>query len=134
MNDCLFCKIIKGEIPSYKIFEDEHAYAFLDLHPIERGHVLMVPKFHAEQLFRLPPEELSSVMPAVQRVATLLKARLHCDGLALCQFNGEAAGQTVGHVHFHLIPRYSGRSAGWEPMEPPPTHETLMALQQEILG
>ena len=108
MNDCIFCKIIKGEIPCFKIFEDDHAFAFLDINPIERGHTLVIPKFHAKELFFLPPEELAGVMPAIQRTATLLKKKLGCDGLALSQLNGEAAGQTVFHVHFHLIPRYAG--------------------------
>lgn len=117
MDDCIFCKIIRGEIPSYKIFEDDHAYAFLDINPFGRGHTLVVPKFHAAQLFQLPPEELAGVMPAVQRVASLLKKRLACDGMALLQLNGEVAGQTVNHVHFHLVPRYAGQPAGWEPLE-----------------
>ncbi len=115
--DCIFCAIIRGEIPAYKVFEDRHAFAFLDINPFGRGHTLVVPKFHAPDLFHLPPEELAGVMPAVQRVATLLKRRLGCDGLAMMQLNGEAAGQTVGHVHFHLIPRYADQPAGWAPLE-----------------
>ena len=115
MEDCLFCKIVRGEIPSYRLFEDAHAFAFLDINPFGLGHTLVVPKFHARQLFFLPPEELAGVMPAVQRVATLLRNRLGCDGLALMQLNGESAGQTVDHVHFHLIPRYAGQPAGWAP-------------------
>lgn len=134
MDDCLFCKIIKGEIPSFRIFEDEHAYAFLDINPFGRGHTLVVPKFHADQLFRLPPEELAGVMPAVQRVATLLRGRLRCDGMALMQLNGACAGQTVNHVHFHLIPRYEGQPAGWQPLDPVPTPADLAALRDEILG
>lgn len=134
MDDCLFCKIIRGEIPSYKLFEDDHAYAFLDINPFGRGHTLVVPKFHADQLFHLPPEELAGVMPAVQRMATLLKKRLGCEGLALLQLNGAAAGQTVPHVHFHLIPRYTGQPAGWQPLDPKPTAEDLAALRRELLG
>ncbi len=134
MDDCLFCKIIRGEIPSFKIFEDDHAYAFLDINPFGRGHTLVVPKFHADQLFRLPPEELAGVMPAVQRVATLLRNRLRCDGMALMQLNGACAGQTVNHVHFHLIPRYEGQPAGWQPLAPVPAAQELAALRDEILG
>ncbi len=134
MDDCLFCKIIRGEIPCQKLFEDDHAFAFLDINPFGRGHTLVVPKFHADQLFRLPPEELAGMMPAVQRTATLLKRRLGCDGLALMQLNGEEAGQTVFHVHFHLIPRYAGQPAGWRPLDPPPTAEALAALRRELLG
>ncbi len=132
--DCIFCKIIAGELPSFKIFEDEHAYAFLDINPFGIGHTLVVPKMHADQLFRLPPEELAGVMPAVQRVATLLKKKLGCDGMALLQLNGEVAGQTVNHVHFHLIPRYAGQPVGWEPVSPKPTMEELAALHAKIVG
>ncbi len=134
MNDCIFCKIIKGEIPSFKIFEDEHAFAFLDINPIECGHTLVIPKFHAKELFFLPPEELAGVMPAIQRTATLLKKKLGCDGMALSQLNGEAAGQTVFHVHFHLIPRYAGTPIDWAPKTPAPTMEELAALHRQILG
>lgn len=135
MDDCIFCKIIRGEIPSYKIFEDDHAYAFLDINPFGRGHTLVVPKFHAEQLFQLPPEELAGVMPAVQRVATLLKMRLKCDGMALLQLNGEVAGQTVNHVHFHLVPRYKGQPAGWDPLEGAEKEaaQDFEAIQKQIL-
>ncbi len=134
MNDCIFCKIIKGEIPCFKIFEDDHAFAFLDINPIERGHTLVIPKFHAKELFFLPPEELAGVMPAIQRTATLLKKKLGCDGLALSQLNGEAAGQTVFHVHFHLIPRYTGTPIDWTPKTPAPTMDELAALHRQILG
>lgn len=134
MNDCIFCKIIKGEIPCFKIFEDDHAFAFLDINPIERGHTLVIPKFHAKELFFLPPEELAGVMPAIQRTATLLKKKLGCDGLALSQLNGEAAGQTVFHVHFHLIPRYVGTPIDWTPKTPAPTMDELAALHRQILG
>ncbi len=136
MNDCLFCKIIRGEIPSYRIFEDEHAFAFLDINPFGRGHTLVVPKFHADQLFYLPPEELAGVMPAVQRTATLLKKRLNCDGMALLQLNGEVAGQTVNHVHFHLIPRYAGQPAGWDPLtgDELAAAKDFEAIQKQILG
>ena len=134
MNDCIFCKIIKGEIPSFKIFEDEHAYAFLDINPIGRGHTLVVPKFHAQDIFHLPPEELAGVMPAIQRTATLLKKKLGCDGMGISQLNGESAGQTVFHVHFHLIPCYANQPLDWRPQTPAPTMEELAALHQQIIG
>ncbi len=117
MEDCIFCSIVSGKIPCYKVFEDAHALAFLDINPFGLGHTLVVPKFHAPDVFHLPPEELAGMMPAVQRVATLLKRKLACDGLAMMQLNGAAAGQTVGHVHVHLIPRYAGQQAAWAPLE-----------------
>lgn len=134
--DCLFCKIIAGAIPSHRVFEDAHAYAFLDIAPFGKGHTLVVPKFHAAALFDLPPEELAGIMPALQRTATLLKNRLRCDGMAVMQLNGAIAGQTVGHVHFHLIPRYAGQPAGWAPLAGAAKAEAtdFPALLRQILG
>ncbi|MBQ9430533.1 MAG: HIT family protein [Kiritimatiellae bacterium] len=107
--ECIFCKIIKGEIPSSKIFEDDHVVAFLDIGPCEKGHTLVVPKCHAARITDLPAEELLPAMEAVRRIAKLLCARLGCDGFNVLQNNGECAGQTVPHVHFHVVPRWNGR-------------------------
>ncbi|MBP5319518.1 MAG: HIT family protein [Kiritimatiellae bacterium] len=106
MSDCVFCKIINGEIPSCKVYEDDHVVAFLDLQPVEKGHTLVVPKFHVPLLTDLPEEKLRPVMTAVQKVARLLTAKLGCDGFNVMQNNGLCATQTVPHVHFHIIPRW----------------------------
>lgn len=104
---CIFCEITKGNIPSTKVYEDDHVLAFLDIAPCEYGHTLVVPKVHADTLPALPAEELRPVMEAVQKVGRALMEKLPCDGFNVIQNNGECAGQSVKHVHFHVIPRYA---------------------------
>ena len=116
MNDCIFCKILKGEIPSCKIYEDDHAIVFLDIAPFEKGHVLVVPKVHAQQITELPVAELQPVMEVVQKTARVLKEKLPCDGINILQNNGACAMQTVPHVHIHLVPRWNrkeGEEMNW---------------------
>lgn len=107
--DCIFCKIIEGTIPSYKIYEDDNLVSFMDINPFEKGHVLVVPKHHAATIGELPEEVLVQLAKAVQKIAVRLKERLGCSGLNVLQNNGASAGQTVPHVHVHLIPRYEGK-------------------------
>ncbi len=133
-DSCVFCRIFKGEIPSRRIFEDDHAYAFLDIEPAEEGHTLVIPKFHAATLFELPPEELAGMMPAVHRVAMMLRHRLACHGMNLLQSNGACALQTVGHVHFHLIPRWENRAVTWHANREAAAPEQLDALHKKIIG
>ena len=105
----IFAKIIRGEAPCAKIYEDEEALAFLDLFPQSRGHALVISKTaKARNLLDIEPEALQRLMPRVQTVAQGLRAALNPDGLVLTQFNGAPAGQTVFHLHFHIIPRYDG--------------------------
>ena len=105
-NDCLFCKIIKGEIPSNKVYEDDYAFAFLDINPSTEGHTLIIPKKHYQNITDIPAEDLSNFMQSLQKVAKgLLKFG---NGLNILQNNGETAGQLVFHLHFHLIPRREG--------------------------
>lgn len=113
--DCIFCKIIAGQIPCCKVYEDDACLAFLDLAPFEEGHTLVIPKFHAATLLDLPADVLPSILPAVQKVAALLKERLPCDGFNVMQNNGACALQVVQHVHFHVIPRWNGHPAKWAP-------------------
>ena len=105
-DDCIFCKIANGEIPSATIYEDEDFRAFLDLNPATRGHALLVPKDHFANLFELDEEYAEKAIRLAKRIGTRMKEKLGCDGLNLVQNNGEAAGQTVFHFHMHLIPRY----------------------------
>ena len=121
-NDCIFCKIANGEIPSRTLYEDEAFRAILDLNPATRGHALIIPKDHASDLHELPEESAGAVMVLAKRLAALMNERLHCDGLNLVQNNGQAAGQTVAHFHLHLIPRYvnDGQTLGWVPGEATP--------------
>lgn len=114
---CVFCKIIAGQIPSCKIYEDDHAFAFLDIAPFEKGHVLVVPKFHTAYLTDLPRDVLFQLMAAVQTVAAQLLTKLPCDGFNLVQNNGTCATQAVPHVHFHIVPRWNGRAINWTPIK-----------------
>ena len=103
-NDCLFCKIIKGEIPSYTVYEDESVEVFLDVNPNTNGHLLVVPKTHYENLFDTPNEVLISLIDLIKtKLYPLLKEKLNIDGLTICQNN--YYGQDVKHYHIHLIPR-----------------------------
>lgn len=113
--DCIFCKIIAGEIPSLKIYEDDDLVSFMDINPSEKGHVLVVPKYHVPFITDLPADVLLKLMQGVQKVASLLKQRLPCDGFNVLQNNGACAGQTVPHVHVHIIPRYKGNTLKWKP-------------------
>ncbi|KKU79674.1 MAG: Histidine triad protein [Parcubacteria group bacterium GW2011_GWA2_47_7] len=106
-NDCLFCKIIKGEIPSHKIYEDESTYAFLDIHPINRGHTLVVPKEHHENIYDTPSEVFQSVMKTVHLLASKIKQAIGSEGINIGINNERAAGQLVFHLHAHIIPRWS---------------------------
>ena len=107
-EDCIFCKIANGEIPSRTIYEDQDFRVILDLAPATRGHALILPKEHADNLFELPEETAAGVLTVAKRVACVMKEKLACDGLNLVQNNGETAGQTVHHFHMHVIPRYEG--------------------------
>lgn len=111
--DCLFCKIVAGELPSTKISESPQAYAFMDIYPIARGHTLIVPRRHHETIMDMPPEEAAAVFALAARVAPALKAAVGCDGLSILQNNGRSAGQVVRHVHVHLIPRSGGDGLSW---------------------
>ena len=106
MRDCIFCKIAAGEIGSQTIYEDDAFRAILDIGPASRGHVLILPKEHAEDFFALPEETAAAAMKLASKLAKAMRAALHFDGLNVLQNNGEAAGQTVKHYHLHLIPRY----------------------------
>ena len=107
-NDCLFCTIIDGELPSYKIYEDDYFYVMLDRFPKCLGHTLILPKRHAPHIFALQEEESSRLFPLAQKIAAAMSRAMDFKGLNLVQNNGEAAGQEVNHFHLHLIPRYDG--------------------------
>ena len=107
-NDCIFCAICEGEIPSFKVYEDEYVLAYLDINPCSKGHTLVIPKVHSAGLLDTSDEMLAVIISRVRKVAAHLKMVLPCDGFNILQNNGEAAGQTVNHVHFHIVPRYSG--------------------------
>jgi len=105
-EDCIFCAIVNGAIPSYKIYEDAHFLAILDRFPKCLGHVLLMPKQHTDNLFDLPVELATNLLPVAQKIAHSLQKVLNCKGLNLLQNNGEVAGQEISHFHLHLIPRF----------------------------
>ena len=109
-EDNIFAKIIRGDLPAAKVYEDAHVLAFMDVFPQARGHTLVVSKkSHARNLLDVEPDVLSHIILDVQRVARAMKAALKPDGIIMTQFNGADAGQTVFHLHFHLIPRHAGQ-------------------------
>lgn len=105
MTNCLFCKIIDRSISAEIVYEDKDVIAFLDINPVNHGHVLVVPKIHAAALWDLDDDACCATMPAIKRVMTVLTQNLGYEGTNLIQNNGKAAGQVVPHVHFHVIPR-----------------------------
>lgn len=132
-EDCVFCKIANGKIPSKTLYEDGSFRVILDLGPATKGHALILPKEHAENLYDLPEGTAAEVMVLARKMAMNLVEKLHCDGLNLVQNNGEAAGQTVHHFHLHLIPRYEddGQSINWRLGKP--TQEELEATRRIIV-
>ena len=105
--DCLFCKIVSGEIPATRVAEDDRTVAFMDINPATRGHVLVVPREHANDLLAIDPEDLAAVAKTAQRVAATMPDRLGADGVNLLNSCGRDAWQTVFHFHMHVIPRYA---------------------------
>lgn len=108
MNDCLFCKIVRGEIPSFKVHEDDATLAFLDIHPVAPGHVLVVPKVHATNIFDISSESWGAVAETTRKLAIAIEYALDADGVNLMMNNREHAGQIIEHPHMHLIPRFKG--------------------------
>lgn len=107
-DDCLFCRIVAGELPATRVHEDERTLAFMDIAPWTRGHVLVVPKAHAADLGEISDEDLAAVAAAARRIALLQRERLGAEGNNLLNSFGAAAWQTVFHFHLHVIPRYAG--------------------------
>lgn len=110
-NNCVFCKIIKGQIPSSIIYEDEYALAFLDIAPFMKGHSIVVPKIHYMNLLDFPEDEMVHYFSAVKKVAAKLKDNLAADGINIMQNNFKAAGQVVNHLHSHVMPRWENDRA-----------------------
>lgn len=132
-DDCIFCKIANGDIPSNTLYEDDDFRVILDLSPATRGHALLLPKNHADNLYELPDSVAAQALITVRKVAVQMKEKLQCDGLNLVQNNGEAAGQTVNHFHMHIIPRYKDGASmiEWPKGEPAP--EELTSIRRQIV-
>ena len=120
MDNCIFCMIIDGKIPSRRVYEDENCIAMLDINPATPGHTLILPREHRKDLSEMDEELAGKLMMAARRIGMLQKERLGAVGFNVIQNNGEAAGQTVSHFHIHVIPRYENGPmlGGWVPTEP----------------
>lgn len=131
-NNCIFCKIANGEIPSKTLYEDEEFRVILDLAPATKGHALILPKSHYKNLYELPDETAAKVMKLAKKMATIMTEKLGCDGFNIVQNNNEVAGQTVFHFHMHLIPRYENdnQRISWNPLEM--TQDELEAVKNQI--
>ncbi|KAK2757680.1 Adenosine 5'-monophosphoramidase [Arachnomyces sp. PD_36] len=129
MAACIFCKIIKGDIPSLKLFESDTVLAFLDIQPLSKGHALVIPKFHGAKLTDIPDKDLSELLPVAKKLAIASGA----ENYNILQNNGRPAHQVVDHVHFHMIPKPNekeGLGISWPGTEP--SKETLAALHAEM--
>lgn len=130
--DCIFCKIANGEIPSKTLHEDESFRVILDLGPATKGHALILPKEHYDNLYELPENTAAGAMKLAKKMAALMTEKLQAHGFNLVQNNGETAGQTVMHFHMHLIPRYKedGQHISWNPGTV--TQEELEEIRKQI--
>lgn len=106
MPDCIFCKIIRGELPTHKVYEDDKTFAFLDIQPINPGHTLVVPKKHAVDIFEIEESEWDTVMRTVRKISHALEQALNPTGINLAMNNRSGAGQVVFHAHVHVMPRF----------------------------
>ncbi len=133
MSDCIFCKIVAGEIPASKVYEDDHVLAFLDITQVTQGHTLVIPKQHFRNVLDLEPQVAADLFSAVPAIARQLKEKLGASGLNIVNNNEEAAGQTVFHTHIHLLPRFDhndGLSIHFKTKEP--DFEALAQLAQDL--
>lgn len=135
MSDCIFCKIIDGDIPAAKVYEDEHVLAFLDISQVTKGHTLVIPKVHKENTYELTPEIAENLFKVVPKIANSIKEKFEPIGLNLLNNNGEAAGQSVFHYHLHILPRYGkgdGFGAVWKSNESDYTPQDLQEIASQI--
>lgn len=108
MNNCIFCKIVRGDIPCFKIYEDEKAFAFLDISPLSKGHTLVIPKNHSENILDITEEDVCHLMKVIKKISSNIMNTYSPEGIVIRQNNGEKAGQSVFHTHFHIKPVYNG--------------------------
>jgi histidine triad (HIT) family protein len=132
--DCLFCKIVAGELPATIVAEDERTIAFMDINPATRGHALVIPRAHARDLCAVDPEDLQAVALATQRLATRARDNLGADGVNLLNSNGRAAWQTVFHFHVHVIPRYEGDPLRLPWVHAPGDMDEIAAAAAQLAG
>ena len=132
MNDCVFCKIRDGQIPSLKVYEDEHTLCIMDINPLTRGHCLVLTKSHAPTIWDADVADLQAAVATAKRVAEALKATVQPDGLNMLQANGAAAFQSVFHYHLHLIPRWNNDGKGFDWKLVPGDREQIMRIGDKL--
>jgi len=132
MNDCVFCKIRDGQIPSLKVYEDEHTLCIMDINPLTRGHCLVLTKSHAPTIWDADVADLQAAIVTAKRVAEALKAAVKPDGLNMLQANGAAAFQSVFHFHLHLIPRWNNDGKGFDWKLVPGDREQIMRIGDKL--
>jgi histidine triad (HIT) family protein len=131
-EDCIFCKVLNGDLPGERVYEDEHAVGVMDINPWTRGHAVVFPRKHAADLFEIEDAELKHVIVAAKRLAARIRDTLDCDGVNLLQSNGRAAWQTIFHLHFHVIPRYEDDPLDLPTRPQPAEPEELKKVAEEI--
>jgi histidine triad (HIT) family protein len=131
-TDCVFCKIVDGDVPSMRVYEDERTLAIMDINPVNSGHCLVIIKAHAPTLWDADPADLQAAILAVQKVAVALKAAVKPDGLNMLQANGPAAFQSVPHYHLHLIPRWHNDGKGFDWSLVPGDRGQIQAIGQRL--
>lgn len=133
MTDCIFCKIVSGQIPCEKLYEDDKTFAFLDIKPANEGHTLVIHKHHHADLFDTPVEDVADIFRTVKKVGAALLQAVGADGLNIGMNNKPAAGQVVFHAHVHVIPRYSGDGLKMWPHKET-TAEARLAVAKKVLA
>jgi histidine triad (HIT) family protein len=134
-SDCIFCKIVAGQIPCTKVFEDESALAFMDICPLNQGHLLVIPKDHYETILEIEPDLYGHLASLICKLAKAAGMSIAPDGMNVMQLNGKAGNQVVPHVHLHLVPRWEGDGltiCAWEPV--PGNADSIKATAEEIRG
>jgi histidine triad (HIT) family protein len=132
-KDCIFCKIIKGDIPANKVYEDKEFLAFLDIKPISQGHTLVIPKVHCKNILDFPKSEETDLLEFIKKVAAAVVKATNADGFNLGMNNGKAAGQVIHHAHFHIIPRFDHDGLHSWPNKDT-TKEELEQVQKKIVS
>ncbi len=130
MSDCVFCKILRGDLPSYKVYEDDKTLAFLDINPVQDGHTLVIPKVHSKNVFEISEADWAAVQETARKVAAILDTSMSADGINLIMNNRDHAGQVVEHSHVHLIPRYRGDGLHLWPHHPIKKEEAERVMEK----
>jgi len=131
--DCIFCKIVRGDIPSVKVYEDHRVFAFMDINPLNEGHLLIIPKAHGATIHDITDADFVAVMSATHKLAAAVKKAVNPEGINIMQLNGAAANQVVPHLHVHIVPRWSGDGltiSEWDPV--PGDLEKVKAVGKKI--